>query len=129
MKKALKLFRPADLFLYSILIAVALQVYSVMAFEGRGEASVVVERDGELIGRYALKEDRHIKLEAFNPAIILAIENKGVMVHKVDCSAQLCKRVGRISRQGESIACVPNKLLIYIERKAGEQGPPRIIIG
>ena len=100
-----------------------------MAFEGRGEAVVVVEQNGEVVGRYSLERDQKITLNTFTPAISLLIERQTVRVQEVKCPAQICKRIGRISLQGESIACVPNKLLIYIERKADEPGPPQIIIG
>lgn len=126
---SIKLFHWADLALYSILLILSLQVYGAMAFEGGGESVVVVERNGEILGRYSLQKDQHVKLEAFTPAIYITIENSGVSISEVDCPAQICKRIGRIIQQGQSIACVPNKLLIYIERKAGEPGPPKIIIG
>ncbi|NLI98593.1 hypothetical protein GX441_08050 [bacterium] len=42
--------------------------------------------------------------------------NKGhVYVTKAPCPNKLCMKQGKISRNGESIICIPNKIIITIE--------------
>ena len=45
----------------------------------------------------------------------LRIQNKKVWVEKAPCPNKLCMRQGKISRPGESIICLPNRIVITIE--------------
>lgn len=45
----------------------------------------------------------------------IQIEDKRVWVEKASCPQKTCARQGKISRIGESIVCLPNKIVITIE--------------
>ncbi len=46
--------------------------------------------------------------------LIIQIKNKKVRVIKSSCPLKICVKTGWISSQGESIICVPNKVIIKI---------------
>ncbi len=104
-------------------------MYSFTLQEGGGEPVVVIERNGEVIRRLPLGDNMQIQLTEFSSTIHVDLRNQQVQIKSVDCARQVCRRVGAISLPGESIACVPNKLLIYIEGSGSESVPPRLIIG
>jgi hypothetical protein len=45
----------------------------------------------------------------------LRIQDKKVWVEKAPCPNKLCMRQGKISKPGESIICLPNRIVITIE--------------
>ena len=53
---------------------------------------------------------------------ILVVENGEAWVSDADCPDKVCMGMGKISRNGEFIACLPNRLLIVVEG-AAEQSP------
>lgn len=46
------------------------------------------------------------------------IEDKKVWVTKASCPNKLCMRQGKISRPGEAIICLPNRIVISIQGKS-----------
>lgn len=79
---------------------------------------VKVIQDGHEIAAYSLLEDRIESIpygdENYN---LLLISNGQVSVSDADCPDKLCVHQHSISRNGESIICLPHKLVIQIEAK------------
>ncbi len=80
-------------------------------------AEAVVTLDGEEVGRYPLNRDGTFPLNGGSN--ILVIENGEAWVSEANCPDKICMGMGKISRNGEFIACLPNLLIIVIE--GGEQ--------
>lgn len=81
-------------------------------------AVVRIIQDGQEIGTYSVLEDQTITIpyeeENYN---LLLISSGQVSVSDADCPDGLCIRHRAISRNGESIICLPHKLVIQIESK------------
>lgn len=81
-------------------------------------AVVRVIQDGQEIGTYSVLEDQTIAIpyeeENYN---LLLISSGQVSISDADCPDGLCIRHRAISRNGESIICLPHKLVIQIESK------------
>ena len=79
-------------------------------------AAVAVYQDGQRIADYSLREDQTLAIpweeEYYN---LLLIENGEASITDADCPDQLCVRQRSISRKGESIICLPHRLVIQIE--------------
>lgn len=75
-------------------------------------ARVIVQQDGELIGEYSLKEDKEIKINETN---VLSIQDGHVGMMWADCRDQICVKHKSISKNGETIVCLPNKIIVTIE--------------
>ena len=83
-------------------------------------AQAVVTVDGQEVGRYPLRKSGTFPLNGGSN--ILVVENGEAWVSDADCPDKVCMGMGKISRNGEFIACLPNRLLIVVEG-AAEQSP------
>ena len=112
-----------DLILVGILLLAAFLLFfftrrNQVRETGTG-ASAVVTVDGEEIGRYYLNRDGTFSLNGGSN--VLVVENGEAWVSEANCPDKVCMGMGKISRNGEFIACLPNRLLIVVE--GGEQSP------
>ena len=80
---------------------------------------VVVTADGEEAGRYPLDMERTVTIgeEDYN---VLYIAGGKASVIEANCGDHTCVRTGVIFREGETIVCLPHRLVISIE--GGEGG-------
>lgn len=77
---------------------------------------VLVLQEGEIVARYPLSEDYAVAIPSdVSGYNFLMISGKAVSVSDADCPDRLCVRQKAISRKGESIICLPHKLVIVIE--------------
>lgn len=109
-------FGRADLVLIGALAAVCLAVFSLFFLRGEG-ASVVVTRDGEVIGRYRLGEDRTVEIADASGWVtnVLVIAGGRADMTEADCPDRLCVRQRAIHRAGESLVCLPNRVVVTVE--------------
>ena len=75
-------------------------------------ARVIVEQDGKVIGEYSLQEDKEIKINETN---VLSIQEGHVDMTWADCRDQICVKHKSISKNGETIVCLPNKIIVMVE--------------
>ena len=64
------------------------------------------------VGTYLLSEDRTVSVNETN---IVLITEGTVSMESADCPDQICVHHQRIKRSGESIICLPNKVVVSIE--------------
>ena len=94
----------------------AFAAYVIPAFFRSDEAGEVsVYQDGVLLYQYSLEEDQTITVSSPEGYNLLLIDESEVRVTDADCPDQLCIRQRAISRKGESIICLPHKLVIQID--------------
>ena len=109
-----------DLILVGALLAAALLAFFVMrALQEKATGSgacAVVTVDGEEVGRYPLNKSGTFPLNGGSN--ILVVENGEAWVSEANCPDKVCMGMGKISRNGEFIACLPNLLIIVIEGAA-----------
>ena len=79
---------------------------------GSGAGSVVVKVEGEIEGVYDLSEDQEIEINGGTN--ILQIKGGKADMIEADCPDQLCVHQKAISRNHESIICLPNRLVISL---------------
>ena len=113
-----------DLILVAVLLVAALVLFFVMrSLQARDTgtgAQAVVTVDGKEIGRYPLKKNGTFPLNGGTN--ILVVENGEAWVSEANCPDKVCMGMGKISRNGEFIACLPNRLLVVVEG-AAEDSP------
>ena len=63
---------------------------------------------------YDLDEDREIAVETDLGTNIVVIEDGFVYVREADCPDKICVHHVRISRVGETIVCLPHRLVVEI---------------
>ena len=82
--------------------------------------TVIGEQNGQETARYALSEDRTVRIEGEGGYNLLVIEGGEVYLSEADCPTQLCVKTGKIRYAGQSIVCLPHKLAVRI--KGGASG-------
>ncbi|MGN0242473.1 MAG: NusG domain II-containing protein [Lachnospiraceae bacterium] len=81
----------------------------------RDGAKVFVRQDGEVIREYALDETVRETITTNDGSNTFAIQNHTVIMLESNCPNHNCIRQGVIAKTGESIVCLPHKLIITIE--------------
>ena len=84
-----------------------------------GTDAVVTVRtnDGDEI--YPLNKDGVFSLNGGTNTLV--IENGEAWVSEANCPDKICMGMGKISKNGEFIACLPNQVIIVVE--GGEESP------
>ncbi|MBQ0084384.1 MAG: NusG domain II-containing protein [Clostridiales bacterium] len=83
--------------------------FSALAKTEGSKVAVTVDGKTEI---YSLNENQTVKL----PRNTVVIENGEVFVKNAECPNQICVKTGKISKAGEQIACLPNKVLVEIRK-------------
>ena len=122
-----------------ILAVIALAVIGAVTIWGGGEtagATVVVSVDGEEVERCALAEypdaDRQYSYNGYTLTVSLTETFSGEMglrVSESDCPTQDCVHTGEISRSGQSIVCLPARIIIQLEGGTESGDGPDLVIG
>lgn len=109
--------RRADFLFAGVVFGVALAVYMLIHFVyGKEGAYVQVMVDGEVEATYPLAKDTYVRIDygQAEGVNILVIEDGKASVSEADCPDKLCVKQRSISKNGESIVCLPHKLVITI---------------
>lgn len=72
----------------------------------------IVTVNNEIYGQYSLEEDQRIEINDTN--ILVIADGKADMI-EADCPDQICVDQKSISKSGESIVCLPNKVVVSIQ--------------
>ena len=82
------------------------------------ELYVVVEIDGKNNAVFPLKKDRYYQVETKNGYNWINIEYGTVSVGEADCPKQICVHTKPISKPGETIVCLPHRVVVTIAEKS-----------
>ena len=113
--------KKADIILLIVLIIVGLASTAYVAMSKSGGDTVIIERNGDMYGKYSLFEDKTITVEGKHSKNIVTIAGGKVTMTESTCKNQVCVDTGRIDQAGESIICLPNKLVVRIEGKGDKK--------
>ena len=96
-----------------LLAALALGARAYLPRADTGAPEVVVSIDGAEVDRFALgPQERVYQSGGYTLCVVATAE--GVRVAESDCPTHDCVRTGTISRAGESIVCLPARLVIEL---------------
>ncbi len=85
-----------------------------------GGTDVRVTLNGDTYGIYSLAEDKIITIEKDGHTNVIIIEDGTVRMESSTCKNQICVEHGKISLKGDSIVCLPNRVVVEIEGGGGE---------
>ena len=103
-----------DIFLIGGCLLAALVCCGLWLGFRKDGGAVVVEQDGRETARYALSEDRIVRIEGEGGYNLLVIENGEAWLSEADCPTRLCVKTGKIRYAGQSIVCLPHRLAVRI---------------
>ena len=105
---------PGDIGLILVLLITSVASFTFVHSFTNGGRHVVVEVDGRHAMELSL--DRNVTTTVQGPAgeTTIQVEEGTVRALASPCPHKYCIRMGTISRRGEIIVCVPNRVFIYI---------------
>ncbi|MBR0374545.1 MAG: NusG domain II-containing protein [Mogibacterium sp.] len=119
-----KLFTKADFILLALLVVIGVAGSVLLAAGRTAGGTVVIKVDGELYGTYPLSEDRTVTVTVGDPSAgdynIVEIKDGAVRVTEASCKNQVCVHHAAITRSGESIICLPNRMIVTIEGRGDD---------
>lgn len=107
--------RRNDRLLGVCIILAAILCLGIYRMTCRSGAEAVVYINGERTAAYPLWEDAQVLLNGTN---LLVIRNGMADITEADCPDKLCVGQSAISRTGESLVCLPNRMIVVIEGDA-----------
>jgi hypothetical protein len=117
-------FRNDLIFIAALLLIVALAGLAIYFLRGEGNA-VTVTVDGRHFGTYSLSTDRTVEIrtgEDGEELNLLIIRGGKAYVETATCPDGICAAHKPVSREGESIVCLPHKVVITVTT-GSEEGP------
>jgi len=107
-----------DIVLGLALLIVAMTLFVVditKASNDDGNKTVVISIDGEKKSEYPLKEDGVYLLEGSHLGTNkLVIKDGKAYIEEASCPDKQCMKQGKISKAGEMLVCLPNRVVIKI---------------
>lgn len=100
-----------------VIVLVVLVIFSVFFYSTRKTGNIVViTHYGNVSGHYDLSHDQEIKIRDKNGNITntVCIDDGVVYMKSADCPDQICVHQGKKSKDGESITCLPNKVVVEV---------------
>ena len=115
-----------DMIFIAVLLAVALVAgLALLVFKGEGD-TVTVTVDGQVWGEYPLERDLTVEIAVGDNLNLLVIEDGKAYVKYASCPDGICSSHRPVWRDGESIICLPNKVVVLVTSKS-EKSPDIIV--
>ncbi len=103
----------SDIILVGVLLIIGLSVFLIWYLGGTKGSTAVVTVDGKRVGEYPLSVDGVYYLN--NGTNVLCIEEGKAYIKEANCPGyQDCVETGKIFMVGQTIVCLPNKLVVEI---------------
>ncbi len=102
----------ADIVLVAVLLVLALSVFLFSELTKKDGAFVKVTVNGEFFAEYSLNTDGEYSLNGGTN--ILVIKDGYAYISRADCPKQFCVKEGKISRTGERITCLENRVVVEV---------------
>ena len=117
-----KTFGRRDLILLLVVVAIGLAgILFLYTRPAAADGEVEVSVDGEVVMTLPLSEDTKVTISGFDGGEnLLVISDGKAEIESASCPDGVCVRHYAISRDGESIICLPNRVVVTI--RGGEKG-------
>jgi hypothetical protein len=124
--------RALDIFIFLLALLIigliSLQTYA----RGRGTPEITIEAAGQAAGQgaaqgaeqqwiYPLDVETTLRVPGPLGETVVEIKDGAVQVISSPCPEKICIKTGRISKPGQWIACLPNRVFISIRGRKSEQ--------
>jgi len=113
----LKIKKGDTLILFFILIALMGWLLQNYIWPDSEQKTAIIEIDGQTYQKIAINTDTQeefiIELPK-NNQIHIVVEKNSIQVEDASCPDKVCIRTGAVSKPGQNIVCLPNKVVVYI---------------
>lgn len=100
-----------------IILVIMLALFTIFqryVFSKTNSEDVVVKSDGVTVQQRSLETTGTFTIKSKEGQLTFIIQDKKVKVTESTCKDKLCVKQGWISKTGESIVCLPNRITITI---------------
>ena len=111
-----KIISKKDIIFIIILLAVAVLFLVFMKMNKKTGYNVELSVKGEVVKTFSLDKDTEFRIEGEGGYNVLVIEAGTAYVKEADCPDKICVNHKKITNIGETIICLPHKLVIEITR-------------
>ncbi len=110
-----------DILLICALLLLALAFWGALRLMKKPGGEAVVTVDGRLAATIPLSTEATISIGTGQGFLnVVEVSGGRVRVADADCPDRLCVRQGWIDRDGESIVCLPHKLVVTVRSTEGD---------
>ncbi|MEA4912658.1 MAG: NusG domain II-containing protein [Oscillospiraceae bacterium] len=110
-------FKRVDVLIIGGVLLASLAWLLISSLTAQTGETVVVTVADELYAELPLNEDAQLRIETAEGYNLLVIQDGSAWVESADCYNQVCVHTGKVSKELDSIICLPHKVVITIERK------------
>ena len=112
--KANKILKPGDFIIVLILLCISLAFMLIPKEKG---STIYIKVNEKLTAVYSLNQpkEKHITVNGAVGEMHICIANGKAWVTDSACKNKLCVRMGKISKNGEVIVCLPNRVVISVK--------------
>ena len=123
--------RKNDFWLILVLLVLAAGSWFLFRSDSTARDKVlVVRKDQQVLQRIELKKvtsETKLIVPVEHGGMVIAYDREGGRVLSSPCPDQVCVHQGKITRSGQTIACVPEKVLVTITTAAKENDHDAIL--
>ena len=111
-----------DIILIASLLIVCAAAFLIINFVVKKDGSTaVVKVDGNIAYTLPLEKNASVTVEGYQGGSnTVVIENGAAYMKNADCPDKLCEKTGKISKNGETIVCLPHRVVVEIQGGAGD---------
>ena len=108
--------RAGDGVIYAVLVLLCAALFLLpLLRDDDAVLTAQIMADGEVIETIDLSALQTEETREVNGCVIV-LSPEGVCVADADCPDRICVRTGMITRSGEAIACVPNRVVVTLRQ-------------
>ena len=100
-----------------MILIVAVLAISLISFA----AIKMTQKDGKEVYKTSIKKDQIYQIPEKNGTNVMQIKDGKVTMKKADCKDQICADHKAIEKSGETIVCLPHKVVIEIRSEDGKE--------
>lgn len=113
------MIKKKDMILIGALLACSVILYLVIQFAVKKDGGmVIVKIDGEVVNELNIDMDTQVTVQGYDGGSnTIVIEGGKVYMKDADCPDKVCEHTGKISKTGETIVCLPHRVVVEISGK------------
>jgi len=110
----------SDLILIAALLAAGAVLCIILMLTMKTGGTVQVTVDGKTVKTFPLDKDTSYEIAGFEGGRnMLVIKDGQAWIEEADCPDGLCVNMGRISKNGQSVICLPHRVVVSITDENG----------
>ncbi|MCR5557789.1 MAG: NusG domain II-containing protein [Butyrivibrio sp.] len=115
--------KKSDIVLIVALLVGFLAMITVLTLTKSGGAYVVVSVDSVEVAAFSLDQDITYEIKGFDGGSnTLIIQDGKAHLEDSSCPDHLCEHMGKIDKVGQSIICLPNRVVVEIRGAGDDKG-------